>query len=65
MATPTENAATSASQIVVDWTALTTTEDTGATPIRSYILQWDKNSSGTNWYSIVGELSNYEQTSYT
>lgn len=41
MSAPVEGAATSMSQIQVSWTALTTTDDIGGTPITSYQLDWD------------------------
>jgi len=41
MAAPTEDSATSATQIKINWTGLTSTSDIGGTPITSYELDWD------------------------
>jgi titin len=64
MSAPTEGAATSATQIEIAWTALTSTDDIGGTPITSYQLDWDQNT--TTWVALVGEPSSpYTYLSYT
>lgn len=65
MAAPTEGAATTMSQIEVEWVALTTAEETGASPITSYVLEWDQASGGGVWANLVGEGSAYTATSHT
>ena len=55
MSAPAEGAATSATQIEITWTALTSTDDIGGTPITSYQLDWDQNT--TTWVALVGEPS--------
>src|SRR3569832_801329 len=53
MSAPTRDAATSTTQIVVDWTALTSPND-GHAAITSYHLQWDSATSGVTWTDLVG-----------
>lgn len=38
--------------------------DTGGSPISSYHIQYDDASLGVSWFELVGETSNYIQTSY-
>lgn len=59
-----EGAATSSTQVEVTWSALTTTEQTGASPITSYQLEWDNNSGGSTWTDIAGVSSPYTSTSF-
>ncbi len=56
MAAPTRDSATTSSQIVVDWTSLTTDTDIGYSAITSYALLWDKGSS--TWEYLTGHTSN-------
>ncbi len=46
------------------WTALTATDDVRGSSISSYHLQWDKGSSGANWYDLTGFVNNYQSTSF-
>jgi hypothetical protein len=64
MGSLTEGGSTSSSQIEVTWSALTTTEDTGASPITSYQLEWDAGTNEVTWTAIVGVLSPHTATSY-
>jgi hypothetical protein len=52
---PVRDPASSDSQIVVAWTALTAAADTGGSTIRSYRLFWDAGSSGADWYPLLGD----------
>ena len=63
MAAPIEDSRTSESQIVVNWAALSTAEDTGASPIVSYVLEWDQSTG--SWQTLVGDSSDYTSTTYT
>jgi hypothetical protein len=54
-------ASTSQSQIELDWAALTSTNDGGAT-ILSYGVLWDQGSS--TWTELVGLSSDYPGVSY-
>jgi hypothetical protein len=48
-------------EIKVSWTALTTDAKTGASPITSYVLEWDNGTSGLEsgqvWTAILGGAS--------
>ena len=59
MASPTRNILTTSSLLAVDWQALTSTTDTGNSPINSYNLQWDKGSNEATWYDLLGAEGNY------
>lgn len=50
---PSRGAATSQTQLVADWLALTGT-NTGGAPILSYALRYDDASGGTIWTTLVG-----------
>jgi hypothetical protein len=67
MGAPSEGSQTNEYQIEVLWAALTSTEETGASPILSYNLQGHPGASGTEgavWESFAGDLSEYPGTSY-
>lgn len=69
MATPTKGSATSASQVQVDWTAITDlTSDSGGTDstvIQSYNLQWDAGTNGGTWTDLLGVSPLSTVTTYT
>ena len=53
-------------QIQVEWVALTSTEDTGASAITSYVLEmYDPTESTPAWAEVVGQSSAYTSLSYT
>jgi len=64
MAIPTMDATTTNTQIVVDWSALTTAES-GYSDAISYNLYWDSGSDGLSYTSLVGELSLSTSVTYT
>jgi len=51
---PVEGAATSASKIVLTWAALVTADETGASAITSYSLEWNQGTAGA-WVSLLGD----------
>jgi Fibronectin type III domain len=53
MATPTKDSSSSSTQLVVDWTALTS-PDNGDSTITSYNLKWDAGTSGVTWTTLIG-----------
>ena len=58
MPAPTEGATTGYTQMQVTWSALTTTLETGATPILSYALEWDAGTGATGsptWTVLKGD----------
>lgn len=61
MSSVTRGSSTSASQIEVDWTALTSNTDIGGTSLLSYLLEMN---SGLGFQPIVGLTSPYLATSY-
>jgi hypothetical protein len=65
MNAPVRDAASSDSQIIVTWTALTAAADTGGAPISSYRLFWDDGSGGTAWYPLLGHTSATLETEFT
>jgi len=60
---PMRGAATSASQLVVDWAALTAPNN-GGSAVFSYNLQWD-NGSGTISTDLIGSASNFTSLTHT
>lgn len=67
MGAPSEGPQTNEYQIEVLWPALTTTAETGASPILSYNLQGHSGAASTEgavWESLAGDLSEYPGTSY-
>ena len=54
---------TSANQIELQWSGLTTPAETGGAPILSYHLQWDAGVLGA-WQDLVGSLSDFTSLSY-
>jgi hypothetical protein len=58
MSAPTSGPATSTTQLVVDFTALTGDQATGGAAIDSYNLQWDQ-GTGT-WVDLVGQDGAYQ-----
>lgn len=64
MAAVTQGSATSNTQIVIDWTALTTSAQKGGAEILSYNVYWNQGSLVDEWVALVGENSNYLSTSY-
>jgi hypothetical protein len=67
MGDPSEGSLTSEYQIEVEWSALTTTAETGDSAILSYNLQWHAGAADTEgavWESLAGDLSEYPGTSY-
>lgn len=57
---------TSTTQIQADWTALSTTAETGDSTILSYELQWDAGTTGSTFTTIVGgSASYYTGTTFT
>jgi hypothetical protein len=56
MATPTRGSATSASQIQILWTALTTAAETGSSTILSYNLYWDNGLGGDPAIQVTDSL---------
>jgi len=63
MATPTEGAATSTTQVQANWAALTTAAQTGGSAITSYNLDWDQ-GTGT-WAEVVGVASAFTALTHT
>jgi len=55
---------TSTVQIEVDWTALTLDSETGGSDITTYWLQYDKGTNEVTWYTLAGETTDYDQTSF-
>ena len=53
MNNPVEDASTSSSQIVVNWSPITSVEDTGADTITYYKLEWDAGTSQTTWTELT------------
>lgn len=64
MASPTRGSSTTASQIEVTWTALTSPSN-GDSTILTYNLQWDAGTNGGTWYHLVGYSPSSTGTSYT
>lgn len=64
MSAPSNGASTSASQIEVTWSAISSSPANGGSTITSYNLQWDKGTAGTTWYDVVGYSPAYTGTSY-
>lgn len=56
--------ATSTSQIEILWDALTTSLQTGDSPIKSYHLQWDQDGTLTSFVELAGFTSPYTLTSF-
>lgn len=65
MTAPIRDAGTSSSKIVVDWTAITVSADTGDSAILSYNLEWDAGSVGSTWVDLIGYSTNSIATSFT
>lgn len=65
MGTPVESSSTSSSQIVVTWSALTSTDATGGTAIVSYELSWDSGTNGGTWTALKGYASPDTAVTYT
>lgn len=63
MSLPTRDAATSETQLVVNWAALTG-DSTGGDVIDSYHLQWDSNTNGVAWTDLKGQ-DGFEDTTLT
>jgi len=62
MAAITRNALTSTSQVVIDWTALSSSPSNGGSAITSYGVQWDQ---GTGvWIELIGESSDFTGVQY-
>lgn len=51
---PVRDPASSDTQIIVTWTALTGATETGGATLRSYRLFWDNGSGGVDWYPLLG-----------
>ena len=64
MTAPSRGSLTSKSQIQIQWNALTTSAETGDSPIQSYNLEWDQNGSNTAFVELVGQSSFYTSLSY-
>ena len=64
MSSPIRDALTTVSQIVVDWTPLSSPSN-GNSPITSYLLEWDDGTSGASWYDLVGGSPLSTATTYT
>jgi hypothetical protein len=64
--TPTEGSQTSEAQVEVQWAALTTSAETGDSPITSYNLEYHVGSTDptATWLDLAGEASEYTSTSY-
>ena len=54
MQAPTKGASTNQQQVEVMWTAFSDSESAGLAEITSYHVQWDKATSGAEWFDIVG-----------
>ena len=54
---------TATNQVQVDWSTIAP-PDNGDAEVTSYSLEWDANTNGASWVSLVGYLSNYLGTSY-
>jgi hypothetical protein len=65
MGSPTEDSATSSTQIVLTWAELTSTVDTGGTTITSYELAWDGGTGDTSWPALKGYSSPDTAITYT
>lgn len=65
MGTPVESTATSSSQIVVTWSALTSTDARGGTAITSYELSWDSGTNGDTWTALKGASPPDTSLTYT
>jgi len=55
---------TSTTRIEVVWDPLTTSAETGDSPIRSYNLEWDVNGLNQNFVELVGQAAPYTLTSF-
>lgn len=65
MSAPTRGSDTKTTQIQVDWTALTTSSDTGNSAITTYKLYWDSGTTGGTWTCLKGCSTDYTSTSFT
>jgi hypothetical protein len=65
MGTPVEDSATSSTQVVTTWTALSSTVDIGGTAITSYELDWDAGTAQGTWTALVGYASPDTSTTFT
>jgi hypothetical protein len=65
MSAPVRGSTTSATQIVLSWSALSTSASTGGSAITSYNLQWDSGTSGVTWTNLVGYSPSSTSTTYT
>jgi hypothetical protein len=63
MNTPVEDPSTSSSQIVINWSPITSTEDIGADAIIYYSLEWNQGSVTNVWQELT--TPNVLVTSYT
>ena len=57
------NAATTDTEIVIDWNPLSNSES-GYSTILAYNLQWDKGTSGTTWYDLYGVMPSETDTTF-
>ncbi len=62
---PSRNTATTTSQLVIDWTAITADAATGGSAITSYGVYWDAGTSGSSYVALAGVASTYTSTTYT
>mmetsp|Transcript_9440 Transcript_9440/g.8971 ORF Transcript_9440/g.8971 Transcript_9440/m.8971 type:complete len:317 (+) Transcript_9440:887-1837(+) len=51
--------------IVVSWTALTTTTDTGGSAITSYHIEYDDATNEVTWTTLDGVIADYTLTTYS
>jgi hypothetical protein len=59
-----DDAATTTTQIKVDWEALEAPEN-GMSPVLTYNLEWDAGTDGASWAEVVGETTDYLLTHFT
>lgn len=63
--TTTTALSTTVVEIQIDWTALSTSAETGGSAITSYELQWNQGSAVDEYVALVGSSSDYTDMSYT
>lgn len=61
---PTKDTATSSTQLVVDWSPISSPND-GGSSIISYNLQYDAGSGATSWVDLIGNPTNSLVQTYT
>ena len=64
MGAATRGSQTTEHQIEILWTPLTLTEELRGAPIVSYNLQWDKGTTGREWYDLTGITVNSLNTGF-